>query len=113
GHYRPWLVDLRKDKPHQLDDQLEQLFLEKSMTSAAAFNRLFDETIADLRFDIHGASLPLEVTLNMLQEPEPETRKKAAEALSGTFKANLRVFTLITNTLAKDKDISDRWRKFE
>ncbi len=113
GHYRPWLVDLRKDKPHQLDDQLEQLFLEKSMTSAAAFNRLFDETMADLRFDIDGASLPLEVTLNMLQEPEPETRKKAAEALSATFKANLRVFTLITNTLAKDKDISDRWRKFE
>jgi len=113
GHYRPWLVDLRKDKPHQLDDQLEQLFLEKSMTSAAAFNRLFDETMADLRFDIDGASLPLEVTLNMLQEPEPETRKKAAEALSATFKANLRVFTLITNTLAKDKDISDRWRNFE
>jgi len=113
GHYRPWLVDLRKDKPHQLDDQLEQLFLEKSMTSAAAFNRLFDETMADLRFDIDGASLPLEVTLNMLQEPEPETRKKAAEALSATFKNNLRVFTLITNTLAKDKDISDRWRKFE
>ncbi|TZG34805.1 M3 family oligoendopeptidase [Agrobacterium sp. B1(2019)] len=113
GHYRPWLVDLRKDKPHQLDDQLEQLFLEKSMTSAAAFNRLFDETMADLRFDIDGASLPLEVTLNMLQEPEPETRKKAAQALSATFKDNLRVFTLITNTLAKDKDISDRWRKFE
>ena len=45
GHYRPWLVDLRKDKPYQLDDRLEQLFLEKSMTSAAAFNRLFDETM--------------------------------------------------------------------
>lgn len=113
GHYRPWLVDLRKDKPHQLDDQLEQLFLEKSMTSAAAFNRLFDETMADLRFDIDGASLPLEATLNMLQDPETETRKKAADALSATFKENLRIFTLITNTLAKDKDISDRWRKFE
>lgn len=76
GHYRPWIVDLRKDKPHQLDDQLEQLFLEKSMTSAAAFNRLFDETMADLRFDIDGASLPLEATLNMLQDPETDIRKK-------------------------------------
>ena len=113
GHYQPWLVDLRKDKPHQLDDRLEQLFLEKSMTSAAAFNRLFDETMTDLRFDIDGESVALEVTLNMLQEPDPETRKKAAQALSATFKDNLRVFTLITNTLAKDKDISDRWRKFE
>jgi oligoendopeptidase F len=113
AHYKPWLVDLRKDKPHQLDDSLEQLFLEKSMTSAAAFNRLFDETMTDLRFEVDGESLALEPTLNMLQEPDPETRRKAAEALGATFKENLRVFTLITNTLAKDKEISDRWRKFE
>ncbi|TCR91594.1 M3 family oligoendopeptidase [Rhizobium sp. BK376] len=113
GHYRPWIVDLRKDKPYQLDDKIEQLFLEKSMTSAAAFNRLFDETMADLRFEIDGEKLPLEVTLNLLQDPEPETRKKAAVALAETFRANLRVFTLITNTLAKDKDIADRWRGFE
>ncbi|MGG6895325.1 M3 family oligoendopeptidase [Rhizobium sp. BR 315] len=113
GHYRPWIVDLRKDKPHQLDDKLEQLFLEKSMTSAAAFNRLFDETMAELRFEIDGEEHPLEVALNMLQEQDPEVRRKAAMALAETFKANLRTFTLITNTLAKDKEISDRWRGFE
>src|SRR5690606_15995388 len=39
-------------------------------------------------------------------------RKAAAEALARTFKQNLRSFTLITNTLAKDKEISDRWRGF-
>jgi oligoendopeptidase F len=113
GHYRPWLVDLRKDKPYQLDDKLEQLFLEKSMTSAAAFNRLFDETMAELRYEIDGEKVPLEVALNMLQDPDPEARHKAAMALAETFKANIRVFTLITNTLAKDKDIADRWRGFE
>ncbi|WP_421359109.1 M3 family oligoendopeptidase [Agrobacterium rosae] len=113
GHYKPWLVDLRKDKPHQLDDKLEQLFLEKSMTSAAAFNRLFDETMSDLRFIVDGESLALERTLNLLQEPDPKIRKKAAEALSATFKDNLRVFTLITNTLSKDREIADRWRNFE
>ncbi|MFD1745191.1 M3 family oligoendopeptidase [Rhizobium helianthi] len=113
AHYAPWLLDLRKDKPFQLDDRLEQLFLEKSMTSAAAFNRLFDETMAELRFEVDGQQLPLERTLNMLQEPQEPVRRKAAEALSKTFKENLRVFTLITNTLAKDKEISDRWRGFE
>lgn len=113
GHYRPWLVDLRKDKPYQLDDKLEQLFLEKSMTSAAAFNRLFDETMAELRFDIDGEKLSIEVTLNMLQDRDTAVRRKAAMALAETFKANIRTFTLITNTLAKDKDISDRWRGFE
>ncbi|MBO9197183.1 M3 family oligoendopeptidase [Rhizobium sp. 16-449-1b] len=113
GHYRPWLVDLRKDKPYQLDDKLEQLFLEKSMTSAAAFNRLFDETMAELRFEVDGEMLSIEVTLNMLQDRDPEVRRKGAMALAKTFKDNLRIFTLITNTLAKDKDISDRWRGFE
>ncbi len=60
------------DKPYQLDDKLEQLFLEKSMTGAAAFNRLFDETMAELRFEIDGEKQPLEVALNMLQEPDPK-----------------------------------------
>lgn len=113
GHYRPWLVDLRKDKPYQLEDKLEQLFLEKSMTSAAAFNRLFDETMAELRFEVDGEKLPLEVALNMLQEKDPDVRRKAAMALAETFKTNIRIFTLITNTLAKDKEIADRWRGFE
>ncbi|MBX4861619.1 M3 family oligoendopeptidase [Rhizobium sophorae] len=113
GHYRPWLLDLRKDKPYQLDDRLEQLFLEKSMTSAAAFNRLFDETMAELRYDIDGEKVPLEVALNKLQEKDSEVRRKAAMALAETFKANIRTFTLITNTLAKDKEIADRWRGFE
>nr|WP_307160209.1 M3 family oligoendopeptidase [Rhizobium paknamense] len=113
AHYGPWLIDLRKDKPHQLDDKLEQIFLEKSQTGAAAFNRLFDETLASLRFTIDGEEQTLEPTLNLLQEPDPAVREKAAAALSKTFKENQRIFTLVTNTLAKDKEISDRWRKFE
>ncbi|MCL6706590.1 M3 family oligoendopeptidase [Pseudomonas sp. R2.Fl] len=112
GHYRPWIVDLRKDKPHQLEDRIEQLFLEKSMTGAAALNRLFDETLASLRFTVDGKEQPLEATLNMLQEADPDVRRKAAAALSEVFAKNLRIFTLVTNTLAKDKDISDRWRGF-
>ncbi len=113
ARYKPWIVDLRLDKPYQLDDKIEQLFLEKSMTGAGAFNRLFDETMAALKFTIDGEELPLEVTLSMLQDADPEARRKAAEALTVTFKANLRTFTLITNTLAKDKEISDRWRGFK
>ncbi|OCP15120.1 M3 family oligoendopeptidase [Ensifer sp. LC163] len=113
AHYKPWLLDLRKDKPYQLDDKLEQLFLEKSMTGAAAFNRLFDETMASLTFTADGETMPLEIALNLLQDPSTEVRKKAAMALAETFRANIRTFTLITNTLAKDKEISDRWRGFE
>jgi oligoendopeptidase F len=113
SHWKPWLEDLAKDKPHQLDDRLEALFHEKSMTGAAAWNRLFDETIASLRFDIDGEELTLELTLNRLQDADGEVRRKAAEALGTVFRKELRTFALITNTLAKDKEISDRWRKFE
>jgi oligoendopeptidase F len=112
GHYRPWLEDIRKEKPYQLEDRIEQLFHEKSVTGPGAFNRLFDETIASLRFDVQGKPLAIEPTLNLLQDRDGRKRKAAADALAKTFKANLRLFTLITNTLAKDKEISDRWRGF-
>ena len=113
GHYRPWLEDLRLDKPYELEDKLEQLFHEKSITGYSAWNRLFDETMSSLRFDIDGEELAIEQTLNLLQDSDGSVRKKASEALAKTFGANLRTFTLITNTLAKDKEISDRWRGFE
>jgi oligoendopeptidase F len=112
GYYRPWLEDIRKDKPYQLEDRIEQLFHEKSMTAYSAWNRLFDETIAKLRFKVAGKSLAIEPTLNLMQDPKDATRKAASQALAKTFKENLRTFALITNILAKDKEISDRWRGF-
>jgi oligoendopeptidase F len=112
GHYRPWIEDIRKDKPYQLEDRVEQLFHEKSVTGYSAFNRLFDETMVGLRFKVGGKMLTQEQTLNLLQDSKSAKRKAAAEALAKTFKDNLRLFTLVTNTLAKDKEISDRWRGF-
>jgi oligoendopeptidase F len=111
-YYRPWLEDLRKDKPYQLEDRVEQLFHEKSVSGYAAWNRLFDQTIAALRFKIGGRDLTIEPTLNLLQDRAPAKRRDAAQALAKTFKSHERSFALITNTLAKDKEISDRWRGF-
>jgi oligoendopeptidase F len=113
AHYRPWIEDLRKEKPYQLEDKLEQLFLEKAQTGYSAWNRLFDQTISGLRFKVGAKELAIEPTLNLLQDRDGAKRRTAAEALAKTFKANERTFALITNTLAKDKDISDRWRGFK
>ena len=113
ARYKPWLVDLRKEKPYQLEDRVEQLFHEKTVTGSSAWNRLFDETMSALRFEVDGEELAIEPTLSRLLDHEPEKRRTAAEALSKTFSDNIRTFTLITNTLAKDKEISDRWRGFE
>jgi oligoendopeptidase F len=113
AHYKPWIDNLRMEKPHQLDAKLEQLFLEKSQTGAGAFNRLFDETMAGLRFEVDGELLTLEPALNMMQSPDEAVRKAGSDALIKTFSANVKLFTLITNTLAKDKSISDQWRGFK
>jgi oligoendopeptidase F len=112
GHYRPWFEDLRKEKPYQLEDKLEQLFHEKAVTARGAWDRLFNETMTALRFEADGERLSLEPTLNRLLDQDGNKRREAAEALAKVFKDNVRLFTLITNTLAKDKEISDRWRGF-
>jgi oligoendopeptidase F len=113
AHYKPWIDNLRMEKPYQLDDKTEQLFLEKSQTGFGAFNRLFDETMAGLRFHVNGEELSIEPTLNYLQHADEAQRKAGSDALVKTFGENVKLFTLITNTLAKDKEISDRWRGFK
>jgi oligoendopeptidase F len=86
--YRPWLSDLRKEKPHQLDEKLEQLFQEKGQTGAGAMNRLFDDTLTALRFKVAGEPEPLtlEPTLNLLSNTDRTKRKAASDALVATFK---------------------------
>jgi oligoendopeptidase F len=113
AYYEPWLTDLRKDKPFQLDDNIEQLLHEKSVTGRAAWNRLFDETMSSLRFTIAGEEHPVATALNFLQDTDREKRKEAAGEVSRVLNENIRTFSLITNTLAKDKEIADRWRGFE
>ena len=113
ARYRPWLDDMRKERPHQLDTKLEQLFHEKAVTGRAAWTRLFDETITALRFDVDGEALALEPTLNLLQDSDERRRERAAAALGETLAAHRRTFALITNTLAKDLEIANRWRGFE
>jgi len=113
ARYRPWFEEVRKAKPHQLDEKIEELFHEKSVTGAQAWNRLFDETMASLKFSVAGEELGLEATLNLLSDRDETKRAAAFGGLSTTLAANGRLFTHITNVLAKDKEISDRWHHFE
>ena len=113
AYYEPWLIDLRKDKPYQLDEKIEQLFHEKSVTGRTSWNRLFDETMAGLEFSIEGEMVSVDQALSQLQDADRTKRKDAAFEVSKVLGENIRLFTLITNTLAKDKEISDRWRGFE
>lgn len=112
-HFRPWLVEVRKEKPYQLSDDLERLFHEKTVTGRAGWSRLFSETMAALRFEVDGEALPLEPALNLMLSPDEGVRRKAADALTKVFRANAPLFTLIANVLSKDMEISNRWRGFK
>jgi oligoendopeptidase F len=112
AHYRPWLRDLRLFRDHQLDDELERLLHEKAVAGRAAWSRLFDETMAGLRFAWGKEQLTAEQVLHKLSDKDALTRKKAARTLAKVFRQNIRLFALITNTLIKDKEVEDRWRKY-
>ncbi|MBI1181683.1 MAG: M3 family oligoendopeptidase [Alphaproteobacteria bacterium] len=112
AHYRPWLEEVRLFREHQLSDEAEHLLHDKSVAGRGAWMRLFDETIAGLRFTVDGETLTEEQTLSLLSDKSPDRRRKAAEALTEVFGRNARLFALITNTLVKDKEVEDRWRKY-
>jgi oligoendopeptidase F len=110
--YAPWLRDVRLFRPHQLSEDMERLLHEKYVAGPAAWNRLFDETMASLRFPFDGKMLTTEETLHLLSDHDGAVREKAAKALGTVLRQNARIFCLVTNTLAKDKEIDDKWRHF-
>ena len=112
AHYGPWLRDVRAMRPYQLSDELEKLLHEKSVAGRSAWTRLFDETIADLRFPFRGRDLTEPEAMHLLSDRDGAVRKEAALGIGEVFGRNARLFGLITNTLAKDKEVEDRWRGF-
>jgi oligoendopeptidase F len=114
AHYAPWLRDTRAFRPFQLADDIETLLHEKSIAGRSAWVRLFDETMAGLRFPWNdGKVLTSAEILHLLSDHDGAVRKQAAGVLGEVLSQNARVFALITNTLAKDKEIEDRWRGFK
>jgi oligoendopeptidase F len=112
ARWRPWLDDLRVFRPHQLSDELEKLLHEKEVTGHAAWSRLFDETIAALRVPLDGEALTVNAALEKLSDRDRAVRAAAADAIGAVFSQNIRLFSFITNTLAKDKEIIDTWRRY-
>jgi oligoendopeptidase F len=110
--WRPWLEDLRAFRPHQLDDALEKLLHEKEVTGRAAWSRLFDETVAGMRVKVGDAALTVTDALNRLSDRDRAVREAAGRAVGAAFGERIKLFALVTNTLAKDKEIIDTWRHF-
>ena len=112
ARWEPFLRDLRVFRPHQLSDEIERTLHEKEVTGRAAWSRLFDETIAGLRVQIGADELTVGDALNRLSDPDRAAREVAAHAIGAVFASNVKLFSLITNTLIKDKEINDGWRHY-
>ncbi|MEM1342146.1 MAG: oligoendopeptidase F, partial [Pseudomonadota bacterium] len=111
ARYRPAFDRQRAMKPHQLSDELEAYLHDTSVVGASAWNKLFDETIAGMTFEVDGARQGIEATLTLLTEQDRAKREAAARALAAGFAEQLPLFARVHNTLAKEKEIGDRWRK--
>ncbi len=113
ARYKPVFDRMRAMRPYQLSDELEKFLHDQSTVGAAAWNKLFDETMAGLTFPVEGKAeaLSLEATLDLLSDTDRPTREAGAKALAKVFGENVKLFARVHNTLAKDKEIEDRWRK--
>ena len=109
SRYKPIFEKIRALKPYQLSDEIEK-FLHDLGIVGDAWEKLFDETIAGLKFKIDNETLNIEATLNLLTDKKRENREKAIHELARVFKENIKVFTRVHNTQAKEKEIIDRWR---
>ena len=110
--FKTWLQNLRSFKPHQLEKKLEKLMQDKSVTSSNAWVRLFDETITSLRFNFKNKELSSAEIFNLLSDQNQSNRRIAAKSIGKVLEKNIKIFLIITNTLAKDKSINDNWRNF-
>ena len=111
AHWRPYLRDLRVWRKHQLSDELERFVHDREVTGRAAWSRLFDETVAGMRIPFGGEAATVNAVLNKLSDPDRTVRETAAHAIAHAFDERAKLFSLITNTLAKDKEIIDTWRQ--
>ena len=111
ARYRPWLDRVRAMRPHQLSDELEKFLHDQSVVGSSAWVRLFDDSLAAMRFDVDGEAVPLEAALNRLTDADRNKRETAAHTLAAKFNANSLLFTRVMNTIIKEQEIEDRWRK--
>jgi oligoendopeptidase, pepF/M3 family len=110
ARYRPIFERMRKMRPYQLSDELERYEHDMSVVGASAWNKLFDETVADLKFEVNGETLGIEATTTLMTEQDRSVREAAAREIGKVLGQNIKIFSRVHNTLAKMGQVEDKWR---
>ena len=111
ARWRPWIRRVRLSREHELTPDLERLLVDRG-PAVANWSRLYDETLARLVVPVEGEGLTLAQALNRLSDPQPARRAVAAAALATTLEQATPILGLCLNTVAFEKQVEDRWRKF-
>ena len=111
ARWRPWMRRVRMSRPHELTADLERLLIDRG-PAVANWTRLFDETLARLTAKVGRENLTLSEALNRLSDPDGARRKQAAQGLAKALEERTPILALSMNTLAFEKQVEDRWRKY-
>ena len=109
--WSPWLRRVRLSRPHELTPDLERYIVDRS-PAVSNWVRLYDETLAKLKAKVGDEDLTLPEALNRLSDPDGARRKAAADGLAQALEARASTQGLVMNTLAFEKQVEDRWRRF-
>jgi len=110
ARYKPMVERERAMKPYQLSDELEKFLHDQSVVGSNAWNKLFDETVAGLVFTVDGEEMGLEGVADLMSHPDRAKREAGAREMARILAENTALFARVHNTLAKEKEIEDRWR---
>lgn len=111
ARWRPWIRRLRLSRPHELTADLERMLVDRG-PAVANWSRLWDETLARLTARVGRETLTLPEALNRLSDPSAARRKAAAKGLASALEAQVPTQALALNTLAFEKQVEDRWRRY-
>ncbi len=111
ARFRPWLRRVRLGRPHELSADLERMLIDRA-PAVANWTRLCDETLSRLSVHCGREKLTLAEALNRLSDSDPAQRKTAAQGLSKALEERTPILSLSLNTIAAEKQVEDRWRKF-
>ncbi|MBO4294210.1 MAG: M3 family oligoendopeptidase [Alphaproteobacteria bacterium] len=113
GFYKPFIKRVRRYKKFELSEELEELLLEKSVTSSEAWVRLYEETSARLRYSVDGHSYNDAEISKLLLDKNADVRHKAGREINRVAQENAPLFSLIYNMIIKDKAVEDKKRGFK
>ena len=112
AHWAPWLRVLRASRPHQLSLELETMLIDRQTSGRGAWVRLFDALAARWRYAYQGRDCTEAEILDLLTDPDAETRRQAGAVRAEVLAEHGATIGLIFNTIAKDKQVEDKWRQF-